>query len=114
MAKPMSTTGSPGSRTLLQPYWGAVGVSHGSTVLLTNGSSAQPVGTVPVPLLSPNELGPHANRLGRSRPSPGDPTSLNAPRLRGNGVPVLAGTAAPNARSTLTEASAAPLFDYRR
>src|ERR1700747_3419158 len=36
----MATTGSPVSMRPLQPYWGAVGVSHGSMVLLTNGSSA--------------------------------------------------------------------------
>src|SRR5438309_7961801 len=39
-AKPMPTTGSPVSRRSVQPYCGAVGVSHGSTKLLMNGSSA--------------------------------------------------------------------------
>src|SRR5437879_6280175 len=39
IAKPIPTTGSPVSRMLVHPYWGAVGVSHGSTKLLTNGSS---------------------------------------------------------------------------
>src|SRR3954465_10065722 len=37
--KPMPTTGSPVSRTGVQPYCGAVGVIHGLTQLFTNGSS---------------------------------------------------------------------------
>ena len=40
VSPPYMTTGSPVSRMLLQPYCGAVGVSQGSTRLLTNGSSA--------------------------------------------------------------------------
>src|SRR6266550_5725585 len=36
----MPTTGSPVSRRSVQPYCGAGGVSHGSTKLLMNGSSA--------------------------------------------------------------------------
>src|SRR5690348_18075899 len=36
----MPTTGSPVSSTGVQPYCGAVGVNHGSTLLFTNGSSA--------------------------------------------------------------------------
>ena len=40
IAKPIATTGSPVSRMSVQPYCGAVGVSHGSTKLFTNGSSA--------------------------------------------------------------------------
>src|SRR5436190_20554838 len=35
----MPTTGSPVSRMFVHPYCGAVGVSHGSTKLFTNGSS---------------------------------------------------------------------------
>src|SRR5436305_3922729 len=39
MLKPIPTTGSPVSRIDVHPYCGAVGVSHGSTQLFTNGSS---------------------------------------------------------------------------